>query len=253
MINIKNKVAISKMVQAGILLSDLFEELHEYIVPGITTWDIDQHIDNMLVKKGLVSQTKGYKGYKHSSCISVDDVVVHGVPDKRVVLKDGSLVKVDVCAAWNGYCADMARPFIVGNVNDSVKRFIEVARQALDKGIEKARVGNRISDISSAIQKEIEAYGFGVVRDFAGHGIGKRMHEDPEILNYGVPGKGPLLQHGMTFALEPMITMGHYDVYVDNDNWTVKTVDGSLAMHIEDTIAILQDGPKILTRYTHNV
>ena len=161
----------------------------------------------------------------------------------------GDLVKVDVCASWNGYCADMARSFFVGEpLTEEAKKLVEVARQALDKGIEKACVGNRLSDISSAIQHEVEKYGFGVVRDFAGHGIGKKMHEEPEVLNYGRPGCGPILKEGMTLAIEPMITAGKYAVYVAPDGWTVKTVDGSLAAHVEDTIAITNTGPIILTR-----
>lgn len=248
MITIKNKNAIAKMTQAGQLLSALFPLLESRLVPGITTAQLDAFIDSYLTESGMVSQTKGYKGYRHASCISVNDVVVHGVPSDSVVVRDGDLVKIDVCAAWSGYCADMARSFIVGDGNQSVRQFIAVGQSALDKGIAKAVVGGRLSDISAAIQQEIEAYGFGVVRDFAGHGIGKRMHEDPELLNYGVPGRGPLLQHGMTLAIEPMLTMGHYEVYVEDDSWTVKTADNSLAVHCEDTIVILNEGTRVLTR-----
>ena len=163
-------------------------------------------------------------------------------------MKDGDIVKIDVCAAWKGYSADMARTFFVGSVSQEAQKLAEVGKQALDKGIARMKVGNRLSDISAAIQQEVEKHGFGVVRDFAGHGIGKQMHEDPEILNYGKPGVGPILQAGMVFALEPMITMGHHDVYVSKDGWTVKTVDKSLAVHVEDTIVVTQGEPKILTR-----
>lgn len=186
-------------------------------------------------------------GYRHVSCISVNDVVVHGVPHADCILQLGDLVKIDVCASWNGYCADMARSFFVGQSSEQAQKLVDVAYQALKKGIDQARVGNRLSDISSAIQQEVEKHGFGVVRDFAGHGIGKNMHEAPEIVNYGKPGKGPVLKEGMTFAIEPMITAGKYNVYVANDGWTVKTVDRSLAAHVEDTIAITNAGPVILT------
>jgi len=196
----------------------------------------------------MVSQSKGYMGYKHASCISLNDEVVHGVPSSKRLLKDGDLVKVDVCASLDGYCADMARMFVVGKPSQQVSHFINVARQALDKGIAQAKAGNRLSDISAAIQAEVEKHGFSVVRDFAGHGIGKTMHEDPEVLNFGKPGKGPLLRPGMTLAIEPMITMGTYDVYVTDDGWTVKTMDKSLAAHVEDTVAITQNEPLVLTR-----
>jgi methionyl aminopeptidase len=197
----------------------------------------------------LVSQTKGYKGYKHVCCISINDEVVHGVPDAKKILREGDLVKVDVCAALDGYCADMTRCFFVGaSGSDEARRLVDTAYAALDKGIEKAVSGNRLSDISAAIQQEVERQGFGVVRIFAGHGIGKRMHEEPEILNYGIPGRGPLLQVGMAFALEPMITYGHHDVYITRDGWTAKTVDKSLAAHVEDTVIITEHGPRVITR-----
>lgn len=248
MITIKNKHSLYKMETAGQLLSELFDEISSIIKPGISTAEIDAWIAQQLKARDLVSKTKGYKSYKHVSCISVNDEVVHGVPMSNKMLKTGDLVKVDVCASWKGYCADMARAFFIGSVDPKIKKLAEITQQALNKGIAKARAGNYLSDISAEIQTEAEAHGFGVVRDFAGHGIGKQMHEDPEVLNYGKPGKGPVLKVGMTLAIEPMITMGHYDVYIDHDGWTVKTTDKSWAAHIEDTIAITQDEPKILTR-----
>ena len=247
MIHIKNKFSIQKMAQAGSLLSEIFDVMDQMIKPGISTAEIDTWIELQLKAKGLVSSVKGYMGYRHVSCISVNDIVVHGVPQADCFLQLGDLVKVDVCASWNGYCADMARSFFVGQPSDVAKKLVDVARQALKKGIDQARVGNKLSDISAAIQEEVEKYGFGVVRDFAGHGIGKNMHEAPEIVNYGKPGKGPVLREGMTFAIEPMITAGKYDVYVAQDGWTVKTVDHSLAAHVEDTIVITNAGPIILT------
>ncbi|BDC34339.1 methionine aminopeptidase [Candidatus Dependentiae bacterium Noda2021] len=250
MITIKNKDSIEKMSRAGSLLLEVFDAIKPIIKPGISTEAIDTFIEDELKKRDLVSKCKGYHGYRHVSCISVNDVVVHGVPSPNTLLKNGDLVKVDICVSWNGYCADMARPYVVGVVSDATKKFIAVAQQALDRGIEKARAGNHLTDISAAIQKEVESNGYGVVRDFAGHGIGKQMHEDPEILNYGKPGKGPILRPGMTFAIEPMITFGKYDVFITDDGWTVKTSDKSLAMHVEDTVLITDSDPVILTRRT---
>lgn len=249
MISIKNKAAIAKMHQAGQYLVEIMDHLAaQYLKPGVTTLFLDSIIAQELKKRKLVSQTLGYHGYKHVCCLSVNDVVVHGVPSHEIVLKDGDLVKIDICASWQGYCADMARCFVIGKAEPTIQHFIQVACQALDLGIAQAVPGNRLSDISAAIQHEVERHGFGVVRDFAGHGIGKKMHEEPEILNYGKAGKGPLLRPGMTFAIEPMITMGKFDVYIAPDGWTVKTVDKSLAAHVEDTIAITEQGPYVLTR-----
>lgn len=248
MITIKNKISVAKMEKAGLLLQEVFNEISAFIKAGISTLDVDTKIAQLLKERNLTSKALGYRGYKHVSCISVNDVVVHGVPAASVVLKDGDLVKVDICASHDGYCADMARGYFIGNPKPEAEKLVAVAESALKKGIEKARAGNRLGDISAAIQAEVEKHGFGVVRDFAGHGIGKQMHEDPEILNYGKAGQGPLLQPGMTFALEPMITQGNYKVYVADDGWTVKTSDKSLAAHVEDTIAITHDEPKVLTR-----
>ncbi|MCL5875517.1 MAG: type I methionyl aminopeptidase [Candidatus Dependentiae bacterium] len=250
MITIKNKAAIHKMEEAGHLLLEIFDQIPNILKSGLNTLELDAWIEEQQKLRNLVSKMKGYRGYRHVSCISINDEVVHGVPSAQVILVDGDLVKVDVCVSWNGYCADMARSYFVGsgNVSSQAQKLVQVARQALDKGIEKARPGNRLTDISAAIQEEVERHGFGVVRDFAGHGIGRQMHEDPEILNYGKAGQGPLLQPGMAFALEPMITLGKYDVYITADGWTVKTVDKSLAAHVEDTIVITQDKPKVITR-----
>lgn len=249
MITIKNKLSIQKMYTAGQFLADIFQMISTFIKPGISTLEIDGFIEDQLRKNGLVSEMKGYVGsYKHVSCISLNDEVVHGIPSKTKILKEGDLVKVDVCASWRGYCADMARCFVVGTVTDDVKKFLDVAQSALNKGIEKVHAGNHLSDISAAIQTEVERHGYGVVRDFAGHGIGKKMHESPEVLNYGKPGQGVILRPGMAFALEPMITMGSYKVYVMDDGWTVKTVDASLAAHVEDTVVVTEGEPYIITR-----
>lgn len=248
MIPIKNKMAIQKMAEAGKRLSAIFDMMPSVLKPGQATLALDRWIEEMLVAQGLTSRMKGYHGYRHVSCISLNDVVVHGVPRHDIFIKEGDLVKVDVCASWKSYCADMARPFLIGEQKPAITKFVAVAQAALDRGIAVAMVGARLTTLSSAIQQEVERHGYGVVRDFAGHGIGKKMHEDPEILNYGEPGKGPVLQHGMAFALEPMITQGKYDVFVEADHWTVKTTDGSLACHVEDTVVITYDGPLVITR-----
>lgn len=249
MIPLKDSQALAKMKRAGSLLAALFDEVPSVIKEGSTTASIDTWISKWLAKYQLVSKTRGYHGYRHVSCVSINDEVVHGVPRSTRILAAGDLVKVDVCASWLGYSADMARCFFVSNIRTAgAEKLVDIAWQALNKGIDKARVGNHLSDISAAIQEHVESNGFGVVRDFAGHGIGERMHEEPEILNYGAPGKGPLLKEGMAFALEPMITAGNYEVYVASDRWTVKTKDGSLAAHVEDTVVITGNGPEIITR-----
>jgi methionyl aminopeptidase len=246
---VKNVQALEKMRTAGKLLAEIFENILPQIHCEQSTQAIDAWIAQELVKKNLVSQSMGYHGYRHVSCISVNNVVVHGVPSNQVILQAGDLVKVDVCAAWNGYCADMARGFMVEGVHDAKKQHLmDVAKHALDYGIAQAIEGNRLYDISATIQQYVESHGYGVVRDFAGHGIGKRMHEQPDVPNFGVAGTGMRLLEGMTFAVEPMITQGSYAVYVESDGWTVKTKDGSWAAHIEDTIVVGKNGPEILTR-----
>ncbi|MBA3751978.1 type I methionyl aminopeptidase [Candidatus Dependentiae bacterium] len=248
MITIKNSFAQEKMAIAGSLLAQLFEKLYTFVQPGMTTHAVDAFIENYLTAHKLKSSSKGYLGYKHVSCISVNDEVVHGVPRETTVLALGDLIKIDICASYDGYCADMARSFVLGAVDKAVADFIQTGQSALDKGIAAAQEGARLSDISAAVQQEVESHGYGVVREFAGHGIGKKMHEDPEILNYGKRGCGPVIRAGMAFAIEPMITMGDYKIFLLPDGWTAKTVDKSLAVHVEDTIIITNNGPVIITR-----
>jgi methionyl aminopeptidase len=248
MIPILNAAAVKKMETSGRLLAEIFEIIAPRVVAGVTTAELDSLIEQEIFARTMIAGSMGYMGYKHVSCISLNDEVVHGIPSAKRTIKAGDIVKVDVSAAYQGYFADMARTFLIEPVNEQVQEFTAVAYAALDRGIEKAVAGNRLSDISAAIQQEVERHGFGVVRDFAGHGIGKAMHEDPEILNYGAPGKGPRLLQGMGLALEPMITMKEYEVFVAQDRWTVKTVDGSLAAHVEDTVIVTDNGPMIITR-----
>lgn len=248
MITIKNQQAIDKMAAAGNLLAIMFEKLKNVIEPKKSSAEIDSWIDDYLKKHNLLSCSRGYMGYKHVSCISINDEVVHGVPNDLRKIEERDLVKVDVCASYNGYCADMARSYFIGQMAPEIKKFVEVAQAALDNGIAQARQGQRLTNISAAIQSEVESHGYGIVREFAGHGIGKKMHEDPEILNYGKPNRGPVISVGMSFAIEPMITMGDYKIYIANDGWTVRTVDGSLAAHVEDTVIVTDNGPLIITR-----
>lgn len=248
MITLKNNDAIAKMRIAGKLLAEMFELLLSQIIPGMSTLDIDSLIESYINKNVLISCSKGYMGYKHSSCISLNDEVVHGIPSSKNIVKDGDLVKVDVCASYKGYCADMARCFFMNQVSSEVMQLVNVAQLALDKGIDKARSGNRLGDISHAIESEIKSYGYGIVREFAGHGIGAKMHEDPEILNYGSPGTGPTIKVGMAFAIEPMITLGKHNIFIEKDGWTVRTVDGKFAAHVEDTVIVTENGPMIITR-----
>jgi methionyl aminopeptidase len=244
MVPILNAASVQKMKDAGQLLAEIFEIIAPRVIVGVTTAELDSLIEREIVSRAMISGTIGYMGYKHASCISLNDEVVHGIPSNKRRINAGDIVKVDVCAAYRGYFADMTRTYLI----EPIQKFVQVAYMALDKGIESAIIGNRLSDISAAIQQEVEHHGYGVVRDFAGHGIGKAMHEDPEILNYGRPGRGPKLVQGMGLALEPMITMKRYGVFVEHNGWTAKTIDGSLAAHVEDTVIITDNGPIVITR-----
>ncbi len=252
MITIKNKASIQKMEEAGARLSEILYEVSSLVIEGNSTMFINNWIEQQLKKHDLVSRMKGYMGYGYVSCISVNTQVVHGVPSDHCILQRNDFLTIDVCASFKGYCADMARMFFVGQMPADIQALARVAEASLYAGIAQARVGNRLGDISFAIQQEIDKAGYGIVKDFAGHGIGRSMHEDPEVLNYGSPGTGPVLQEGMALAIEPMITMGNGDVYVAKDGWTVYADDNSLAAHVEDTIIITKNGPKNITRTIRN-
>ena len=248
MIIIKNKEAIRKMKHAGQQLATIFRDIGQYVVAGTSTHAIDAYVEQQLREKGLQPRCKGYCGYKHVSCISLNDEIVHGVPSPETVLQDGDLVTVDVCASWRGYCADMARCFFVGSCSQSVHRIVSVAQNALDTGLEYAVVKNHVGDIGYHIHQAVTDAGYSVIRDFCGHGIGKHMHEDPDVPNYGKKNSGPVLRHGMALAVEPMISAGSADVHIDDDGWTARTEDGSLAAHVEDTVVITDNGPCVVTR-----
>ena len=245
---IKNKAAIIKMREAGRLLALVMEFIKSEDLEGKNTWDIDALIEKKMLESGLKAPCKGFADYKHATCISVNDVVVHGIPSKETVLKSGDFVTIDVVGSFKGYCADMARCFFIGDVTPVVERLAAVAQQSLDQAISLIRPGVRLSTVSSSIQQTVEQNGFGVIRDFVGHGIGKDFHEAPEIPNFGEPGQGPILREGMTLAIEPMIVEKDYRVKKLSDGWTVKTLDGGLAAHVEDTVLVTADGVEVLTR-----
>ena len=247
MIIIKSKQEIGLMREAGKVTGHILNELKEMIKPGISTMDIDRFVEKTVKEYGMRAAEKGYCGYPASVCTSVNEEVVHGIPSRKRILREGDIVSVDLVVEYKGYMADAARTYAVGEISPEANHLIETAEEAFWKGMEFARVGFRLSDISHAVQTAVEGEGFGVIRDFVGHGIGSSMHEDPQIPNYGKPGKGPRLQAGMTLAIEPMICQGSYEVDVLLDDWTAVTVDGGLAAHYENTVVITDGEPELLT------
>ncbi|MCB2290278.1 type I methionyl aminopeptidase [Clostridium sp. CS001] len=246
MINIKSDMEIEYMRNAGKVVAEALAIIEQVIKPGISTVEIDNLAEEFIIKQGAKPSFKGYFGFPASICTSVNDEVVHGIPTNRILL-EGDIISIDCGAMLNGYHGDAARTFPVGEVSKEATMLIEITRNSFFKGVEKAIIGNRLSDISAAIQNYSEEHGYSVVRDFVGHGIGKSMHEDPEIPNYGTPSRGPKLVHGMVLAIEPMINIGKHYVKVKSNGWTVVTRDGSLSAHYENTVAILKSGPEILT------
>ena len=242
----KSAAEIERMAAAGSIVADTIAHTGEHLEPGITTGELDRIAEDFIRSRGGAPTSLGYRGYPAAICISPNDVVVHGIPG-RYVVGEGDLVTIDVGVTLDGFIADSAYTFAVGEVEPEAQRLLEVGRDALAAGIAQARVGNRVGDISAAVQHLVEANGFAVVRSLVGHGVGRSYHEDPHIPNFGEPGRGPLLSEGMTIAIEPMITAGGADVYVEDDEWTISTEDGSLSCHFEHTVAITADGPLILT------
>jgi len=230
------------------IVAQVLHELCEKIEAGMTTADL-----NSLAKEGIEARGgrpafEGYRGYPAALCVSVNSEVVHGIPSKKRVLERGDLVSLDLGVIYEGYYGDAAVSVVIGDATEEQQRLLDVTRGALEKGIEKARVKNRLSDISHAIQMHVEANGFSVVRQFVGHGIGKLLHEPPEIPNYGPPGQGPVLTHGMVLAIEPMVNAGGSEVKVLPDGWTAVTLYGSLSAHFEHSVVVLKDGPEVLSR-----
>lgn len=234
------------MRQAGKIVADCHEMLADFIKPGITTLQLDQKAEAFIKKAGAVPTFLGYQGFPKSICASVNEEVVHGIPGHRR-LEEGDIIAIDLGATYNGYVGDAARTHGVGKISRDDQKLIDVTRESFFKGIENARVGKRLSDISHAVQAYAEANGFGVVRDYVGHGVGRQMHEDPPIPNYGRPGHGPRLVRGMCLAIEPMINAGTYDVHTLPNGWTVVTEDGKRSAHYENTICITDGEPEILT------
>ena len=247
MITIKSRSEIEKMRLAGRITGDVLKEIEKHIKPGISTKQLDKIAYNYIVSKGATPSFLNYNGFPGSICASPNDWVVHGIPSKEIVLKEGDIISIDVGACKDGYHGDAARTFAVGEISDEAKRLIEVTKQSFFEGIKHAVHGKKLGDISAAIQEYVESNGYSVVRDLVGHGIGKKLHEDPSVPNFGTKGRGVKLAAGMTLAIEPMVNAGEYDVCVLDDDWTVVTEDGSLSAHYENTILITKDGCEILT------
>ncbi len=247
MIKIKSGEEIERMRAAGQAVARALESIAKSIVPGVTrTKDIDNLAQVLLTKENAIPSFKGYRGYPANACVSVNEEVVHGIPGDRVI-QDGDIVGVDLGAIVNGWHGDSALTIAVGNVSKEAARLLKVTREALFEGIAQARAGNRLSDIGHAIQSYAEKLGYSVVRDLVGHGIGSQMHEEPQVPNFGVPGRGPVLKAGMTLAIEPMVNVGTYQVESLADKWTVVTADRKLSAHFEHTVAITDGEPDILT------
>lgn len=234
------------MRRAGRVVAQGHELVRERLRPGITTADLDGWIEGFLQRQGAVPAFKGYHGFPACTCTSVNDEVVHGIPGGKV-LQEGDIIAVDIGAFVDGFCGDSAWTYPVGQVSDLARRLLQVTEESLIKGIEQAVVGNRLSDIGHAVQAHVEAAGFSVVKNFVGHGVGRNMHEPPQIPNFGRPGRGPRLQEGMTLAIEPMVNAGGDGVRVLEDNWTAVTADGSLSAHFEHTVAVRDGEAEILT------
>jgi len=249
MIQLKSPREIEIMAGGGRILGATIELLTSRVIPGISTGELDQIADEFIRShEGAVPAFKGLYGFPGSVCLSVNQEIVHGIPSPKRVLREGDIISLDFGVELDGYFGDAAVTVPVGKVKPELETLLRVTRESLDHGIEQARVGNRLSDIGSAVQKWVERHGFSVVREFVGHGIGTKMHEEPNVLNYGEPGHGPRLQEGMVLALEPMVNMGEPGVWVLADEWTAVTTDGKPSAHFEHTIAITANGPRILTR-----
>ncbi|HAE62963.1 MAG TPA: type I methionyl aminopeptidase [Eubacteriaceae bacterium] len=248
MIIVKSPEEIRLMKKAGKIVAGVHREMAKHIKPGITTIELDRLAEEFILKAGAKPAFKGYHGFPASICTSINEQVVHGIPSERV-LHEGDIISVDVGSILNGFYGDSAKTYGVGNISDEAQKLIDVTRQSFYDGIEFAVKGNRLSDISSRIQKTVEDNGFSVVVDYVGHGIGRDMHEDPPIPNFGIPNRGPRLTPGMALAIEPMVNVGTYKVKTLKDNWTVVTLDGKYSAHYEHTIAISPEGPpEILTK-----
>jgi len=248
MIVCKSAAELEKMHRAGLVVWDVLKALRERVTPGVSTMDLERFAERRTAEHGVRAAFKGYLGYPCVLCTSVNSEIVHGIPDEHRKLRAGDVVSIDYGAEVDGFFGDAAVTVPVGEIAPEVERLLRVTREALARAVEKARPGNRLSDISAAVQRCVEENGFSVVREFVGHGIGTRMHEEPQLPNYGEPGRGPRLQEGMVLAIEPMVSAGAPAVKMLGNNWTAVTADGSLAAHFEHTVAVTANGPWILTR-----
>ena len=251
MITIKNPTELKAMLKAGELAAQALELAGRNAVPGISTWELDRIVNDYVVSHGGSSPCKGYGGFPGHNCFSINEQLIHGIPSKKVILKEGDIISCDIVAELNGFMGDNTKTFRVGKVSDEADRLLRITEEALYKGIEQAVAGNRIGDISNAIQTHVESNGYAICKKYIGHGIVRDMHEDPEVPNFGRPGRGPRLCKGMTIAIEPMVNTNFPEVNVLKDGWTVVTTDGSLSCHFENTVAITDGEPIILTRPEH--
>jgi methionyl aminopeptidase len=245
----KSEQEIETMARAGAVVADTLSLLEERIQPGVTTRELDEVAEEFIRSRGGVPTFKGYKGYPAATCLSPNAMVVHGIPGKTT-LENGDILSVDVGVTLDGFVADSAWTFPVGTISADAQRLLDTCRAALEAGIAEARVGNTVGDISQAVQSVTEAGGFSVIRSLVGHGVGRSMHEEPQVPNFVSGSKGPQLKEGMTIAIEPMITAGAAEVYIHDDEWSISTADASLAAHFEHTVAVTADGPRILTGKT---
>ena len=247
MITLKNAAQITAMRDAGRITGEALLIARDMVRPGVSTYEIDQAIRKHIEKCGATPAFLGYCGFPASACISINDEVIHGIPAKDRILKDGDIVKIDTGATYRGYVGDSARTIPVGNVSEEAKKLIQVTRDSFWAGVAKLEAGNRLGDVGSAIDTLVRQNGFSTVKRYVGHGIGTKMHEQPDVPNFGTPGRGIRLSAGMTLAIEPMVNVGRADVIELNDGWTVKTADGSLSAHYENTVALTSNGVLILT------
>ena len=248
MIKIKTEREIELIRKACQVVSEVLSRLKDYLHPGVSTGQLDKEAERLLERLGATSAFKGYRGYPANICTSINEEIVHGIPGKRQ-LKEGDIISLDIGARLNGYHGDVAYTFSIGKVTSRAEQLLKVTREALSRGITKAWEGNHLSDISSAIQSYVESSGYSVVRKFVGHGIGSKMHEEPEIPNYGKAGLGPILKAGMVLAIEPMVNEGTVEVEILKDRWTAVTKDRKLSAHFEHTVCITSSGPEILTSW----
>ncbi|MCR2033235.1 type I methionyl aminopeptidase [Anaerofustis stercorihominis] len=247
MIVLKSDHEIDLMKKAGSITAKAHDAVKRYIKPGMSTLDLDKLVEDVILTNNATPAFKGYMGFPKSICSSINDEVVHGIPDKKTIINDGDIVSVDIGAFYDGYVGDQAKTYMVGNVSETAKKLVEVTRQSFFEGLKCVKEGYRISDISREIQNYAESHGFSLVRDYTGHGVGQEMHEDPAVPNYVGARKGPRLQKGMTIAIEPMVNEGTYDVHVLDNGWTVVTDDGKLSAHYEHSVAVTDGDPIILT------